>query len=215
MKDSSNTSSEGGQKMKVRCPTCGIEGFVQVRGTNVMVQHYKGFTDGRRIYQYHKIPYGTFELLQSHKDSVTDQVQVNASNSVQVKDFKSASVDQEMGAGRLAWLGHWLYERPNSIDWQGFIVWIEAKYAKSYVHTIKTYTKKYWQLISGNPREFDIMPKTVRNNAIKSLVILGKYLGVHKEFKQRLDEFGIKMYRPDVFASFLRIYNNQVTDIDQ
>jgi len=83
------------------------------------------------------------------------------------------------------------------------------------VHTIKTYTKKYWQLIFGNPREFDVMPKTVKNNALKSLVILSKYLGVHKEFKQRLDEYGIKMYRPDVFASFLRIYNNQVTDIDQ
>ena len=83
------------------------------------------------------------------------------------------------------------------------------------MHTIKTYTKKYWQLIFGNPREFDVMPKTVKNNALKSLVILSKYLGVHKEFKQRLDEYGIKMYRPDVFASFLRIYNNQVTDIDQ
>lgn len=118
-------------------------------------------------------------------------------------------------ANNPAGLGHWLYERPNSIDWQGFLVWIEAKYAKSYVHTIKVYTKKYWRLLSGNPRDFDIMPKTVKNNAIKSLVILSKYLGIHKEFKQRLDEYGIKMYRPDVFASFLRIYNNRVTDIDQ
>jgi hypothetical protein len=60
--------------LKVECPDCGIEGFVQVRGRNVMIQHYVGFRDSKRIYTYHKIP---FEML--------ERLQVNASKTMQVK----------------------------------------------------------------------------------------------------------------------------------
>jgi hypothetical protein len=102
-----------------------------------------------------------------------------------------------------------------SIDWVGFRTWIFAKYSKAYAPTVHCYARKYAHLLVGNLRELDLLSASVKNAAIKSLIILSKYLGVHKEFKQRLEEFGIKMYRPDVFASFLRIYNNQVTDIDQ
>ena len=65
--------------MKVKCPTCGIAGFVQVRGTNVMVQHYQGFRENRRIYSYHKIPYELYQNLQ-----------VNASKNMQVNDSESS-----------------------------------------------------------------------------------------------------------------------------
>ena len=102
-----------------------------------------------------------------------------------------------------------------SIDWVGFRAWIFAKYSKAYAPTVHCYARKYAHLLVGNLRELDLLSASVKNAAIKSLIILSKYLGVHKEFKQRLEEFGIKMYRPDVFASFLRIYNNQITDIDQ
>jgi len=50
--------------LKARCPDCGIGGFLQVRGRNVMIQHYAGFRDGKRIYTYHKIPLETLEELQ-------------------------------------------------------------------------------------------------------------------------------------------------------
>ncbi len=68
--------------MKAVCPICKVEGFVQVRGKNVMIQHYEGFQNNKRRYSYHKVPYAFFE-----------QLQVNASKTVQVKnpEFKPIS----------------------------------------------------------------------------------------------------------------------------
>jgi hypothetical protein len=43
--------------------------------------------------------------------------------------------------------------------------------------------------------------------------VLSKFLGVHQEFKNRLQNYGVKLARPDVFSSFLRIYNNQNSDL--
>ena len=57
------------------------------------------------------------------------------------------------------------------------------------------------------------MSASVKNATIKSLIILSKFLGIHQEFKQRLRDYGVKMVRPDVFASFLRIYSNQNSNL--
>lgn len=42
--------------MKVECPICGIGGFLQKRGNSYRIQHYKEYVDGKRIYEYHRIP---------------------------------------------------------------------------------------------------------------------------------------------------------------
>jgi len=34
---------------------CGIEGFVEKRGSSVRILHYKGFMNGRRVYEKHSI----------------------------------------------------------------------------------------------------------------------------------------------------------------
>ncbi len=57
--------------MKALCPICNIEGFLQVRGRNAMIQHYIGFKNGKRIYQYHKV----------HSDYSQVNMQVTASKS--------------------------------------------------------------------------------------------------------------------------------------
>ena len=67
--------------------------------------------------------------------------------------------------------------------------------------------------MNGNLREIDAIPVGVRNNAIKSLIVLSKFIGVHKEFTQRLDDYGVKISKQDVFASFMRIYSNNSTDL--
>ena len=77
--------------MKVRC-WCGIEGVFQQRGSSLRVQHYLGFKDGRRLYQYHRI-----EKI---------PVEVNGSKPLEVKDFNSASDSQNRRAGSSVW-----YER--------------------------------------------------------------------------------------------------------
>ena len=65
--------------MKAICPICKVKGFVQVRGKNVMIQHYEGFRNNKRMYRYHRVPYAFFEQL---------ELQVNASKTVQVKNYE-------------------------------------------------------------------------------------------------------------------------------
>ena len=67
--------------MKILCPVCGVEGFVQVRGRNVMIQHYQGFSGGKRSYLYHKVLYEEYERLQ-----------VNASKRMQVNQPKTSGI---------------------------------------------------------------------------------------------------------------------------
>ncbi len=47
----------------------------------------------------------------------------------------------------------------------------------------------------------------MKNNVIKSLLILAKYNGCYSQFKNRLREYGIKASRPDSLSAFLRIIN--------
>jgi hypothetical protein len=68
-------------------------------------------------------------------------------------------------------------------------------------------------LLNGNLREIEIILNGIRNNTIKSLIVLSRFLGIHKEFKQRLDDYGVKVSEQDAFTSFMRIYNNNSADL--
>ena len=78
-----------------------------------------------------------------------------------------------------------------------------------------TYTKKYHRLLLGNLRDIEYIPESTRNNSIKSLIILSKYLGYHEEFRSALKSYGIKLHRPDAFISFTRMYTNHNSDLWQ
>lgn len=106
-----------------------------------------------------------------------------------------------------------MHSNINLIDWDGFGTWIFAKYSKAYAPTILCYAKKYSSLLNGNLGQLDLLSASVRNATIKSLIVLSKVLGIHQEFKSKLQDYGVKMARPDVFASFLRIYNNQNSNL--
>ena len=76
------------------------------------------------------------------------------------------------------------------------------------------YVRKHHYLLNGNLRELDsIESKYVRNNVVKSLIVLSKFLNRHEEFKNRLKAYDIKLYTQDSFASFLRIFNNHSSDL--
>jgi intergrase/recombinase len=78
-----------------------------------------------------------------------------------------------------------------------------------------TYTKRYNHLLFGNLREIDLITESCRNNAIKALIILSKYIGYHEEFRSALKSYGIKLHRPDAFVSFTRLYTNHNSDLWQ
>ena len=68
------------------------------------------------------------------------------------------------------------------------------------------YSRKYFHCLE-DLKELNLLPKTIVTNVIKSLVVLAKYLGRYSEFKQKLNNYGIKCTRQDSFRSFLRILN--------
>ena len=41
--------------MKIECPICGVIGILEVRGQSQRVLHYKGFVDGKRVYEKHPV----------------------------------------------------------------------------------------------------------------------------------------------------------------
>ena len=75
--------------MKVECPVCHMQGILEKRGNSERVLHYKGYSNGKRIYEKHTI---------------------NGNKSLGIKTLKNSFSKENSRVGRLAWLGHWLYE---------------------------------------------------------------------------------------------------------
>jgi len=99
--------------------------------------------------------------------------------------------------------------RQRTFDLVEFEKFVRGKYAASTASKVISYVKRYRQILqSGNPGEIEQVPATRRNDVIKSLIILSKYLGVYEEFKTGLKAYGIKLSRPDAFSAFTRIYTN-------
>jgi intergrase/recombinase len=67
----------------------------------------------------------------------------------------------------------------------------------------------------GNIREIDKVSPKSKNSIVKSLIVLSKYLGVHEEFKRSLKNYGVKLFRQDAFSSFMRVYNNQNSNLNE
>jgi hypothetical protein len=44
-----------GERLKVKCPTCGIQGFIEKRGNSYRVKHYIGYDGNQRKYLIHKL----------------------------------------------------------------------------------------------------------------------------------------------------------------
>ena len=107
-----------------------------------------------------------------------------------------------------------MYQRERNFEWSEFRKWIYSKYSKNYAKVIGYYVRKYSPLMDNNKiRELELLPDSIKNNVIKSLTVLSKYLGIYEEFRSRLKRYGIKLKRPDSFTSFLRILNSNNNDI--
>jgi intergrase/recombinase len=100
------------------------------------------------------------------------------------------------------------------VNWADFTKYVTSKYAKSYAKTILCYSKRFYHLaLSGNLQEIQLLPATIRNNTIKSLVVFSKFHGFHKQLSEKLKEFDIKPTRPDTLSAFLRILNASNNDV--
>jgi len=100
----------------------------------------------------------------------------------------------------------------NNIDWVTFRAWLTSKYSKSYTRLVYYYSKKYHNLLN-NPKLIDLIRQSNRNNVIKALITLSKYLGCYTEFKAKMKNYGIKIHRQSAVESFLRIMKASNSDI--
>jgi intergrase/recombinase len=101
----------------------------------------------------------------------------------------------------------------HQVDWKQFSEWVRKKYSKTHAPNVLSLTRRFNHLLFGNLRDIEMIPVGIRNNAIKSLIVFAKFLGIHQEFRNRLRDYGVKMVRQDAFASFVRIYNNNSSDL--
>jgi intergrase/recombinase len=135
--------------------------------------------------------------------------------------LKLGSFNGNVGGRSLAWLGHRLPNASranctsitNQVDWLEFTEWVRKKYSKTQAPNILSLTRRFNHLLYGNLREVEVMPVGIRNNAINSLIVLSKFLGIHQEFNDRLRDYGVRKVKQDAFASFMRIYNNNSANL--
>ncbi len=91
------------------------------------------------------------------------------------------------------------------IDWNLFRNWIDAKLSKRYSNSVRCYAKKYYFLMN-DVRQISLVPATNRNNVIKSLILLSKFLGVYDVFRSQLKKYGVVLVRQDSLQAFLRMF---------
>ena len=103
---------------------------------------------------------------------------------------------------------------PSIVEFQK---WVIAKYSISYRRAVLCYVKKYHYLLKSdsNLREVELLTNDVKSSVVKSLLLLAKFNGCYSQFKARLSEYGIKLYRPNSLNAFLRILNANDSDILQ
>ena len=100
----------------------------------------------------------------------------------------------------------------SKIDWNDFKDYVFKKYAKSWARTVYSYAKKYAELVD-NPSIVETFSGSKKNSVLKSLVALSKFYGFYPEFKQRIEDYGIKYSRTSSIDSFFRIFNNNNKNI--
>ena len=100
---------------------------------------------------------------------------------------------------------------PNIVE---FEKWVRAKYSVSYRRAVLCYVKKYHHLLKAdsNLRDLELLTNDVKSSVVKSLLLYSKFNGCYSQFKDRLNQYGIKLYRPDSLNAFLRILNASNTN---
>jgi len=133
-------------------------------------------------------------------------------NKIDQNRLKSSSNNAKKRAGSPAWIGRKPPKSPSNIDWGQFKQYLVSKYSRNWSKMIYLYCKKYHKLLE-NPIKLETFKECKRNNVLKALIVLSKYLGMYQNFKHKLDQYGIRPSRRDAFSSFLRILNNSNGDV--
>jgi intergrase/recombinase len=109
-----------------------------------------------------------------------------------------------------------IHDFPNisesEIDWILYEQWLDKRYSQTYANLVLNYSKHYFNLLH-DIRTIDLVKQTNKNNVIKSLSVLSKFLGLSTEFNSKLHDYGVKRSRTDSLQTFLRILKASDSDI--
>jgi len=187
--------------MKVKCPVCGIEGFLQIRGSSARIQHYKGFINGKRKYEYHKIP----------KSLLPSIMEVNGSKNSEVKTL-NLGFNQEKN-GPVVQSGMNAALALHSINWDLYRQWLLSRYPRRSALDRLNYAKKYYQcLLRRDLSSLQMLPDDKRVHAMKGLAAISKFLGIYSEWKDLVKRFDLKWSSRSSLRSFLSILSYNLND---
>jgi len=79
--DSLSSALEACLKMKVECPICGIEGFIEKRGNSYRIKHYAGYNGNQRKYLIHTVP-----------QDIMDNMGINGNQNMGIKTWESMTL---------------------------------------------------------------------------------------------------------------------------
>jgi intergrase/recombinase len=100
------------------------------------------------------------------------------------------------------------------VNWKDFREWANNKYSKSWARDVFYYAKKYHGMLIGNFKELESFSKSKRNNVLKAVIALSKYLGTYSEFKAKMANYGVKWQNQNSFESFIRILETKDGTLD-
>jgi len=95
------------------------------------------------------------------------------------------------------------------LNWLDFREWLNKKYSKTWAYQVLDLSKKYQHMLYGNLRELDLFSKWKKNNVLKALIALSKYLGIYEQFKAKVKNYGVKRENQNSVESFLRMVNTK------
>ena len=101
------------------------------------------------------------------------------------------------------------YKARLAVAWTDYREWLYGKYSKTWARGVFNLSRKYHYMICGNLRDLDSFSKWKRNNTLKALIALSKYLGIYEQFKAKIKGYGIKWENQSSVESFLRMMNRK------
>jgi hypothetical protein len=103
------------------------------------------------------------------------------------------------------------------MDWDGFCTYLQRNYSKTTISITWAYARKYCEYVfKDDVSGLGQIEGSRRDNAIKSLSVLAKFLGRADEFKLKLKAYGIR--KTQTYSSidtFLRMMNSRSSDVLQ
>lgn len=172
--------------MKVECPICGKIGSLQIRGNSYRIAHYVGYKNNTSIIQWHYLVNGKESLVKNNPNLFP----FYKNNTMRLSS---------------SWLGHKPSKNINLIKYKEYLL---GKYrSKVYANEVFRYSIKYYDFYN-NLALILTVPESIRNNILKSLIALSKFLGEYLEFHMKIKQHGIKWVNQNSFTSFIKIFNN-------